>query len=99
MLKKCKHYQQYFDSDFNFLYTYYDTHTKLNAVNKIQVAITQERELQGLLKRYSRFDEDPKLLHAFRDFLEGCLALNPKNRLTPETALQHPFLNYQVKLT
>lgn len=28
MLKKCKHFDKYFDSEFNFLYTYYDKSTK-----------------------------------------------------------------------
>ena len=52
----------------------------------------------GMLRKNCRFEEDPKILNNFRDFLENCLALNPKNRLSPETAFQHPFLNYQIKL-
>ena len=68
------------------------------AVAKMQVSIAPEGELLGRLKRDCRFEEDSKTLNNFRDFLENCLALNPKNRLTPETAFQHPFLNYQIKL-
>lgn len=34
----------------------------------------------------------------FRDFLERTLMLNPKDRLTPQEAMEHPFLHYQIKL-
>ncbi len=40
MLKKCAHYHKYFDSEFNFLYSYYDKNTKENTVKKLQIAIT-----------------------------------------------------------
>ena len=29
MLKKCKHYEKFFDSEFNFLHQFYDKNTKL----------------------------------------------------------------------
>ena len=45
-----------------------------------------------MLKRNCTYDEDPKIFNNFRDFIDQCLCLNPKNRFTPESAFQHPFL-------
>jgi serine/threonine-protein kinase PRP4 len=39
MLKKCKFFEKHFDSEFNFLYTYYDKNTKETVVSKMQVGI------------------------------------------------------------
>lgn len=43
MLKKCKNYESYFDSEFNFLHNYYDTAKKEMTETKIQVSISPER--------------------------------------------------------
>lgn len=99
MLKKCLHADRYFDQEHSFLCEYYDPHTKALATKKMQVSITPQRELLNLLRKNERFQEDPRRLATFRDFLEGCLALNPKNRLTPAEAFEHPFLNHMVKLS
>ena len=40
MLKKSKHYDKYFDSQYNFLYSFYDKSKKSMAVAKMQVSIT-----------------------------------------------------------
>ena len=37
--------------------------------------------------------EQQKLVGQLKDFLEKCLALDPKNRISPEEALMHPFLH------
>lgn len=37
---------------------------------------------------------DPKLYRLFLEFLAGLLQTNPRFRLTPSQALQHPFLKY-----
>ncbi len=42
--------------------------------------------------------EEPKMLSNFKDFLERGLALDPHKRLTPEEALQHPFLGLKVRM-
>lgn len=99
MLKKCLYLDRYFDQEFSFLYEFYDSNTKTNLVKKMQISITPERDLLNLLRKHERFAEDPRRLALFRDFLEGCLSLNPKNRLSPEQAFQHPFLNHMVKLS
>ena len=49
----------------------------------MQVSITAERDLMNSLKKYGQ-NETPKELQNFRDFLERCLALNPKDRITPQ---------------
>ena len=54
MLKKCAHYHKYFDSEFNFLYSYYDKNTKENTVKNLQIANTHVRELIGLIRRERR---------------------------------------------
>jgi serine/threonine-protein kinase PRP4 len=99
MLKKCLRLELYFDQEFTFLHEFYDPNTKNNVTKKLQISITPERDLLNLLRKHERYAEDPRRLATFRDFLEGCLALNPKNRFTPEQAFQHPFLNHMVKLS
>lgn len=99
MLRKCRHFEKYFDSEYNFIMEYYDQQTKQLAVRVVTPAITPERELLNLLRKNGQFEEDLKVLLNFKDFLENCLALNPKNRLTPEAAFLHPFLNHMVKLS
>ncbi len=37
-------------------------------------------------------DEDNKLIIAFIDLLDKCLALDPSRRITPREALAHPFI-------
>lgn len=51
-----------------------------------------------MLKKYKKEEDNMKNLQKFKDFLEKCLALNPKDRLKPQEALQHPFIQYQTKL-
>lgn len=51
-----------------------------------------------LLKTKAPVAVEHKKLVLFRDFLDQCLTLNPKHRLTPEKALEHPFLNHQITL-
>ena len=43
MLKKCKFFEKYFDSEFNFLYSSYDKIKKTVTTTKIQASITPER--------------------------------------------------------
>lgn len=83
MLKKCVHLDKYFDSEFNFLHEYYDQQSKTTVIKKWQPSITPERDILNLLRKHALFQEDPKLLSVFRDFLESCLVLNPKGRITP----------------
>ena len=98
MLKKCLHVHKYFDADYNFLIPSENYNTHPTLLRKIQPVISAEREVHCLLRKHCLFQEDPKQLALFTDFLEGCLNLNPKNRLTPEEAFRHPFLNHMVKL-
>ena len=42
-LKKCKFFEKHFDSEFNFLYSYYDKNTKTMAISKKQIGIAPER--------------------------------------------------------
>lgn len=37
-------------------------------------------------------DDESKILMAFTDLLDKCLALDPARRITPKEALSHPFI-------
>lgn len=77
---------------------YIDKMTKEYKVQKMQVTVTAERDLMNLLRKHGREGEQSKDLQNFRDFLEKCLVLNPRDRMTPQEAIEHPFLHYQTKL-
>ena len=49
-----------------------------------------------MLKAVAHKGEDMKALQHFSDFLEKCLVIDPKKRMTSEEALQHPFLNILI---
>lgn len=42
-------------------------------------------------------DNQRTMLFKFKDFLEKTLIIDPKKRLTPEEALNHPFLAKHFK--
>jgi serine/threonine protein kinase len=46
-----------------------------------------------MLKEAAHKGEDMKALLAFGDFLDKCLMIDPKKRLSADEALNHPFLN------
>lgn len=95
MLRKGVFTAKHFDKNYNFIDRQIDP-VSLQVVHK-SVTIAQDRELLALLKAKSK--EDTKRLVIFKDFLERCLSLNPKSRITPDEALKHPFLNHQLSLT
>jgi serine/threonine protein kinase len=74
-----------------------DGESKEEKIQKMQISITEDRELMNMLKRQGK-NENQKELQNFRDFLEKFLALNPKYRITPQSAIEHPFLHFQTKL-
>lgn len=41
-------------------------------------------------------EEEGRLILAFIDFLDKCLALSPEKRMTPKEALAHPFITGKV---
>jgi serine/threonine-protein kinase PRP4 len=42
-------------------------------------------------------DEDRKKIAQLKDLLERCLTLDPNRRITPEEALRHQFINYNMQ--
>lgn len=42
-------------------------------------------------------EEDQKKVAQLKDMLERCLTLDPNRRITPEEALKHPFINYDMQ--
>lgn len=90
---------QHFDDNLDFIYQARDTFTKMEVV-KVMKDIRVTRNLtDSLLERQpwyktvsSKRDMMVKKMRQLGDLLERCLAIDPAKRLTPEEALQHPFI-------
>jgi serine/threonine-protein kinase PRP4 len=93
-LKKASFRSEYFDSDFNFLWSRVDQITKTNYVKKITIDLlmTPERDLKAeLLGLCKKADEKTKALQLY-DLLDKIFTLDPMKRITIEEVLRHPFL-------
>ena len=53
-------------------------------------------DLMAALKAANK-KADAKVLVFFKDFLQKCLTIDPKERLCPEDALGHPFIGLKAK--
>jgi serine/threonine protein kinase len=45
-----------------------------------------------LFRSHSSTQAEARKLSALKDLLDGCLALDPTKRLTPDEVLKHPFI-------
>ncbi|KAJ4460135.1 putative Serine/threonine-protein kinase PRP4 [Paratrimastix pyriformis] len=85
VIKRSKFGEKYFDSDGTvFLYREVNPATK-----------EAQRPLHTLLRRASGdalSPEDEALVEQLEGLLERCLALDPEKRITPQEALEHPFI-------
>jgi serine/threonine-protein kinase PRP4 len=82
MLKKGVFTHKHFDNNYVFLYRQIDPISKQIFIKPLNVTITSQRELLNLLKQKSGNIEHKRLVQ-FKDFIEQCIILNPKNRITP----------------
>lgn len=111
MLRQGVFVNKYFDKDYNFLSKENDPVTKSYYLKPIKFGDQPTHDLGTALGLKSvQSQEEYKKLNNFRDLLEKCLSLDPKNHtvsnikenifyllylycITPDEALNHPFLN------
>lgn len=94
LLKKAAFRERHFDENFNFLHQELDKVSQQILRRKITIT-SPTKDMFSMLHDASVHEEDPtsrKRVVQFRDLLEKMLALDPAARLTPDQALQHPFL-------
>ncbi|KAI0062142.1 kinase-like protein [Artomyces pyxidatus] len=93
MIKKAKFGDTYFDEMGGFESVEQDRVTGGDVVRKVHIA-KPNRDLRARLMPPSSAqlkEDERKLLTAFVDLLDKCLALDPSRRITPKDALLHPF--------
>ncbi|KAK3813398.1 MAG: kinase-like domain-containing protein [Benniella sp.] len=97
MIRKGQFYLNHFDEDCNFLSVEVDKVTQKDVVRTIQYT-KPTKDLKARLMQYTTnmTPADVVQLNHFINLLERCLHLNPEHRITPQEALQHPFIK-QVK--
>ena len=83
MKKEGQFSKKHFDEDGNFI---------------VQEGLlrTGTDDLMAALKASNK-TADPKILVFFKDFLQKCLTIDPKERLCPEEALGHTFIGLRAK--
>ncbi|KAM3138802.1 hypothetical protein pb186bvf_009005 [Paramecium bursaria] len=98
ILKRSALVSKYFDQNYNFLNSERDPITKQIIQKPILLGEKPTRSLNFLLKDNNLGPEEQKKLLHFKDLLDKCLQLDPKNRITPEEAIRHPFISPSIKL-
>ncbi|KAK7040325.1 U4/U6 small nuclear ribonucleoprotein prp4 [Paramarasmius palmivorus] len=94
MIKKAKFGDDYFDDMGAFNSVERDRVLGTDVVKKVHIS-KPVRDLRSRLMPPASVkmkDEESKLLLAFVDLLDKCLALDPARRITPKEALTHPFI-------
>ncbi|KAG0215685.1 U4/U6 small nuclear ribonucleoprotein prp4 [Mortierella sp. GBA30] len=93
MIRKGEFYLEHFDEDCNFLSVEVEKVTQKDVIRKIQIS-KPTKDLKARLMPYtsSMAPADVVQVNHFVNLLERCLHLNPEHRITPEEALQHPFI-------
>jgi len=97
ILKRGEFTPKYFDAQNNFLSKEADPITKMEYYKSITIPDKPTRSIEFLLAGVPAAPEEQKKVNSLKDFLEKCLALDPKNRITPEDAIKHPFLHTPVQ--
>ncbi len=83
----------YFTESGDFISHEYDTFTKKDYLKEINVNHHPIKDLGVMLKSGNLAgSEDPKSFNAFKDFLDKCLNLDPKKRITALEGLTHEFI-------
>ncbi|KAL4210791.1 kinase-like protein [Rhizopus microsporus] len=97
LLRKAQFASNHFDEDYSFLSHEIDKVSKTEMVKKMTF-IKPTRDLKSRIMAASttNSDEENRLVQAFIDLLDKCLALSPDKRLTPKEALSHPFITGKV---
>ncbi|KAG0350892.1 U4/U6 small nuclear ribonucleoprotein prp4, partial [Gamsiella multidivaricata] len=97
MLRRGQFFLNHFDEDCNFLSVEVEKVTQKDVIRTIQYS-KPTKDLRTRLMPYTAnmSPADVIQLNHFINLLERCLHLNPEHRITPQEALQHPFIK-QVK--
>ncbi|KAG0362425.1 U4/U6 small nuclear ribonucleoprotein prp4 [Podila minutissima] len=93
MIRKGEFYLNHFDEDCNFLSVEVEKVTQKDVVRKIQIS-KPTKDLRARLMPYTATmaPADVVQVNHFINLLERALHLNPEHRITPQEALQHPFI-------
>ncbi|KAF9191185.1 U4/U6 small nuclear ribonucleoprotein prp4 [Haplosporangium sp. Z 767] len=93
MIRKGELYLHHFDENCNFLSVEVEKVTQKDVVRTIQVS-KPTKDLKARLMPYTTHmaPADVVQVNHFINLLERCLHLNPEHRITPQEALQHPFI-------
>ncbi|KAK1442148.1 dual specificity protein kinase [Babesia gibsoni] len=90
---------QHFDENLDFIYQTRDSFTKMDVVKVIKDLRATRNITDSLMEKQSwiksaspKRDMMIKRVRQLGDLLERCLAIDPAKRLTPDEALQHPFI-------
>ncbi|KAL7334606.1 U4/U6 small nuclear ribonucleoprotein prp4 [Mucor circinelloides] len=98
LLRKAQFTSDHFDEDFNFMSAEVDRITKNEVVKKMTI-LKPTRDVKARILAATTPnmpDEETRLVMAFIDLLDKCLALSPEKRMTPHEALVHPFITGKV---
>ncbi|KAL9537557.1 hypothetical protein MBANPS3_011670 [Mucor bainieri] len=98
LLRKAQFTSDHFDEDFNFMSVEVDRITKNEVVKKLTILKpTRDVKTRILAATTPNMpDDETRLVMAFIDLLDKCLALSPDKRMTPHEALGHPFITGKV---
>ncbi len=91
IIKKAQYGSQYFNDQGDFISIEIDHSTKKEFIKDIKISSFPSKDLMSMLKNFSS-SEDSKSLIAFKDFIEKCLHLDPKKRMTALEGLTHEFI-------
>ncbi|KAF2086771.1 kinase-like protein, partial [Saccharata proteae CBS 121410] len=96
-LKKCDYAGQFFDDDGTFNLVDIDKFTGKAVVRKMVIPKKPTRDLKSrMLKGVKASDKlseaELRDINLFIDLVDKCLNINPDKRLTPQEALEHPFI-------
>ncbi|KAG0293232.1 U4/U6 small nuclear ribonucleoprotein prp4 [Linnemannia gamsii] len=93
MIRKGEFNQNHFDEDSNFLSVEVEKVTQKDVIRTIQIS-KPTKDLKARLMPYTNqmAPADVIQVNHFINLLDRCLNLNPEQRITPQEALQHPFI-------
>ncbi len=91
IVKKGQFSSMYFNDNGDFLSLEIEPSIKKEYLKEIKMNNFPSKDLMSILKLYSS-NEDSKSLATFKDFLEKCLHLDPKKRISALEGLTHEFI-------
>lgn len=93
LLRKAAFKDQYFDSDYNFLYQDLDKVTeKVKIVTMSHISIARDLNAE-LLAGQTPNEPMARKVSQLKDLLDKILVLDPSKRYTPSQALSHSFIS------